>query len=92
MLHQEMPDIPQAIHEKIRGHIGVTVRVLVDRSGAVVGQFMENPGPSRYFARQAAEAAGKWEFVPVDNVGSRVWLLRFEFTRDSATVRVSNAP
>jgi outer membrane biosynthesis protein TonB len=87
-----MPDIPRAIREKVRGHINVAVRVLVDRSGAVVGEFIENAGASRYFARQAADAAGKWQFVPVDEVGSRVWLLRFEFTRESATVRVSNTP
>jgi hypothetical protein len=33
----------------------------------------------------AADAAGKWQFIPTDAHGSRVWLLRFEFTRDGAT-------
>lgn len=91
VLHREMPDIPRAIREKIRGHVNVVVRVLVDPSGNVVGEFLENAGPSRYFARQAGDAAGKWQFASTESPGSRVWMLRFEFTREGATVRVSNA-
>jgi hypothetical protein len=72
---------------KIRGHVNVAVRVLVDPSGNVVGEFFENPGPSRYFARLAGDAAGPWTFAPTDQRAFRVWLLRFEFTRDGATVR-----
>ena len=86
MLHEELPQVTRAISERIHGHIRVTVRVLVDPSGSVVGEFMERSGPSRYFARLAAEAAGKWTFAPTDNHGARVWLLRFEFTRGATTV------
>ncbi len=64
------------------------MRVLVDPAGNVVGEFFENPGPSRYFARMAGDAAGDWKFVPTDEHGSRVWLLRFEFTRADVTVRM----
>jgi serine/threonine protein kinase len=86
VLHEELPQITRAISERIHGHVRVTVRVLVDPSGNVVGEFMEKPGPSRYFARLAAEAAGKWLFAPTDTRGARVWLLRFEFTRGATTV------
>jgi hypothetical protein len=69
----------------------VTVRALVDPAGNVVGEFMENAGPSRYFAGLAADAAGKWKFIPTDNRNSRVWLLRFEFTRDTTTISATTA-
>jgi serine/threonine protein kinase len=86
VLHEELPQVTRAISERIHGHIRVTVRVLVDPSGTVVGEFMERSGSSRYFARLAAEAAGKWVFAPTDTHGARVWLLRFEFTRGATTV------
>ncbi len=87
VLHQQLPDIPRNIREKIRGHVNVTVRVLVDPTGNVVGEFLENAGPSRYFAHQAGDAAIDWKFVPTDGRGPRVWMLKFEFTRAGTTVR-----
>jgi outer membrane biosynthesis protein TonB len=87
VLHQEIPDVPRVILGKIRGHVSVAVRVLVDPSGNVVGEFFENASPSRYFARLAGDAAGAWTFAPTEQRGSRVWLLKFEFTREGATVR-----
>jgi outer membrane biosynthesis protein TonB len=86
VLHEEVPDVLPRIQARIRGHVKVAVRVLVDPSGNVVGQFLEDAGPSRYFARLAGDAAGKWQFAPVEDRASRVWLLRFEFTRSGATV------
>jgi len=86
VLHRVSPDIPRAIQEKIRGHVKVTVRVLVGPSGDVVGEFLESPGPSRYFARLAGDAAGAWKFAPADTHGPRVWLLRFEFERTGVTI------
>jgi outer membrane biosynthesis protein TonB len=65
--------------------------VLVNRDGDVVGQFLEKAGPSRYFARIAGDAAAQWKFVPSEEQGSRVWLLRFEFDRTGATVNASGA-
>jgi serine/threonine-protein kinase len=91
ILHEETPDVPHAISERIRGHVKVTVRVLVDPYGKVVGEFMENAGPSRYFARLASEAAGKWQFIETDNRSPRVWLLRFEFTRGAIAVQATTA-
>jgi Protein kinase domain len=89
VLHEELPEITPPIINRIHGHVRVAVRVLVDPTGNVVGEFMENAGPSTYFARLASDAAGKWKFAPTDARGSRVWLLRFEFTRDGATVDVN---
>jgi serine/threonine protein kinase len=91
VLHQVSPDVPQAIRDKIYGHINVTVRVLVDPSGDVVGEFLEHPGPSRYFARVAGDAAIEWKFAPADSQGSRVWLIHFEFDRDGVTADATAA-
>ena len=87
VLHQEIPDVPRSARESIHGHIQVTVRVTVDRSGNVVDETLEDPGSSKYFTRLATEAARKWRFAPADNQDSRQWLLRFEFTREGATGR-----
>ncbi len=82
-----MPDIPAAILEKIQGRIYVSVRVLVDPEGNIIGALLEEPGPSKYFARRAEEAARQWQFTAEDTRASRVWLLRFKFTRNDITVR-----
>jgi hypothetical protein len=50
-----------------------------------VEETLEKPGPSKYFARLATEAARKWKFVPAGNHDSRQWLLQFEFTRGGAS-------
>lgn len=89
VLHEVRPNVPQAIREKIQGRVGVTVRVLVDPSGNVLGALLENPGPSKYFARLADNAAREWQFVPADNQGTRVWLLRFEFSRGGVAVHAA---
>jgi serine/threonine protein kinase len=89
VLHEEIPNVPRHIRDTIRGHIRVTVRVTADGSGNVVGETLENPGPSKYFARLATEAARKWKFAPAGNHDSRKWLLRFEFTRGGATGRAA---
>jgi TonB family protein len=85
VLHEEIPDVPRRTRDAIRGHIKVAVRVTVDSSGNVVEETLENPGPSKYFARLATEAARKWKFSPAGNHDSRKWLLQFEFTRGGAT-------
>jgi TonB family protein len=85
VLHQEIPNVSRSARESIHGHIKVTVRVTVDRAGEVVGEAVEDPGSSKYFARVATEAARKWKFAPADDQNAREWLLRFEFTRDGTT-------
>ena len=85
MLHEVIPDVPRRTRGTIHGRIKVAVRVTVDSSGNVVDETLENPGPSKYFARLATEAARKWKFAPVDDQDPRKWLLRFEFSRGGAT-------
>jgi TonB family protein len=69
--------------------VKVRVKVNVDRSGNVEDAELESPGPSKYFARAALEAAQLWSFKPA-KVGNRgvlsSWTLQFEFTRDGTTV------
>jgi TonB family protein len=89
VLHEEIPDVSRRTRDSIRGHIKVAVRVTVDSSGNVVDETLENPGPSKYFARLATEAARKWKFAPADDHDSRKWLLQFEFTRGGATGRAT---
>jgi TonB family protein len=91
VVHEEIPIAPRSALETIHGHVKVGVLVIVDRSGNVVDVLLEDPGPSRYFARLAREAARKWRFVPADNEDSREWLLRFEFTRGGATAHAATA-
>ena len=81
IVHQEMPEVSRSARESIRGVIKVGVRVALDRSGNVAAAALENPGSSKYFTHVATEAARQWKFVPADDQASRVWLLRFEFTR-----------
>lgn len=87
VLNEVLPDVPVKISNKIQGRVYVTVRVLVDPSGEVIGVLMENPGPSKYFARLAEQAAHNWQFAPADTEGNRVWLVRFLFTRDGVSAR-----
>jgi len=82
VLHEEIPNVPLHSRETIHGHVKVIVRVTVDPSGTVVSDVLENPGPSKYFARLAGQAASKWKFVPADHQATRQWLVRFEFSRD----------
>jgi outer membrane biosynthesis protein TonB len=89
VLLEVSPEVPQAIREKIRGRVLVTVRVLVDPAGDVIGALMENPGPSKYFARLSGNAAREWKFAPASNRAPRVWLLTFAFTRDGVTARAT---
>ncbi|HEY0680725.1 MAG TPA: protein kinase [Steroidobacter sp.] len=89
VLHEVMPDVPRDIQDKIQGRIYVTVRVLVEPSGNVFAALMENPGPSKYFARLADNASREWQFAPTEEQTDRVWLLTFKFTRDEVSVRAT---
>jgi TonB family protein len=65
------------------------VLVTVNSSGSVVNNTLSNPGPSRYFARLANEAARKWKFAPAPNSSSRRWLVHFEFSREGTKVHAT---
>ena len=91
VLHKEIPNVPRNASSTIRGRINVAVRVTVDSSGTVVGESLEKPGPSSYFARLATTAAKSWKFAPAENRDTREWLLWFEFSRDGATGHAASA-
>ncbi|MDB6014578.1 MAG: serine/threonine protein kinase [Gammaproteobacteria bacterium] len=83
VLHEEIPTVPLSARQTIHGRVKVTVRVTVDKAGSVISDVLETPGPSKYFARVAGQAASKWKFVPAaDGHASRQWLVQFEFSRD----------
>ena len=82
-----MPDVPQSALDTVQGTVRVNVRVQVDRAGNVVGTGLGNPGPSKYFARLAEQAAQKWKFAPSQN-DRREYVLRFEFTESDTRVAV----
>jgi TonB family protein len=85
VVNQVIPDVPQSAKDTIQGTIRVVVRVSVDATGKVVGTTLDTPGPSKYFARLATEAAQKWTFNPDQVDGQPVaseWLLRFDFTAE----------
>jgi outer membrane biosynthesis protein TonB len=90
VLHEEIPNVPLHSRETIHGHVKVIVRVTVDKSGNVVSDVLENPGPSKYFARVAGQAASKWKFAPADHETTRQWLVRFEFSRDGTKANAVN--
>ena len=84
VLRQILPEVPQSASDTIRGTVVVTVRVSVDPSGNVENAELESPGPSRYFARLALQAAQRWRFKPPTIAGRNVvssWTLRFGFTQ-----------
>ena len=85
MVHQEIPNPSHGARDTIHGHVKVVVRVSVDSSGNVVNQSLDTPGPSKYFARLASEAAPKWKFAASNGQQSRQVLLRFEFGREGTT-------
>jgi TonB family protein len=80
-----MPDISDGANRTIHGKFEVKVRISVDAKGDVSDASFDAPGPSKYFANQAMQAARNWKFNPAQADGKPVaseWILRFEFRRD----------
>jgi len=89
VLQRDLADVPQKARDTIRGTVRVSVRVAVDPSGGVVGATFDSPGPSKYFANLALQAARRWEFAPAKVDGRYVpseWILRFKFRRTATKV------
>ena len=83
VLEQIMPDVSPRARATIRGTVHVAVKLHVDTSGNVASAELFSPGPSKYFADQALQAAHRWDFAPAKVAGHAVpseWLVRFEFT------------
>jgi TonB family protein len=93
VLRRVVPTVGPQARDSIRGTVRVSVRVSVDSSGNVVAAALVSPGPSRYFAKLALDAAREWQFIPAKLDGRYApseWLLRFEFT--SAQTQVFPSP
>jgi TonB family protein len=88
VLHQVLPNVPQSAVNTIQGKVKVSVKVVVDASGNVVEATLDSPGPSRYFARLALQAAQEWKFAPpqADGKVPSKWILHFVFSRTGAEV------
>lgn len=86
---QVLPAVPQRARNTIRGRVKVAVLVDVDQSGRVTSATLSSPGPSRYFAKLALNAAQQWQFTAPQVGGQPVpsaWLLRFQFGRTGTQV------
>jgi TonB family protein len=87
VLDQVLPQASAKALSTIRGTVRINVRAQVDAAGAVTNAQLDAPGPSKYFAGLAENAARKWTFSPPEvdqhSVPSE-WLIRFEFTQDGA--------
>jgi TonB family protein len=87
VLDRVLPDVPAKASRTIHGQVAVTVRVTVDASGNVSKATLDSPGPSRYFANLAEQAAPRWKFKPAQIDGKAVpsvWIIRFGF-RETGT-------
>jgi len=83
VLNQVMPEVSPGALATIRGTVRVTVKLHIDPAGNVSSAELFSPGPSKYFADQALQAAHRWDFAPAKVDGHAVasdWLVRFEFT------------
>jgi TonB family protein len=96
VVHTVMPVVSRSARNTIQGRVKVWVRVQVDASGNVVSAVLEFPGPSKYFARLALEAAQGWKFTPAQAHGQFVaseWILQFAFRRiDTEVVPRQTSP
>lgn len=89
VLDQVLPEVSQKARDTIRGRVRVGIKVHVDAAGAVSDAEMDSPGPSKFFADLALQAARKWVFTPPEVNGKSVasaWSLRFVFTQDDTKV------
>jgi TonB family protein len=83
VLEQVLPEPSQKAQATIHGKVSVRVRVHVDAAGSVSGAEFDSPGPSKYFADLALQAARRWDFAPAKVDGHAVpseWLIVFHFT------------
>lgn len=89
VIHRVVPEASQTALDTIRGTVRVSIRAHVNPSGGVSEATIDSPGPSRYFARLAQQAAQQWKFSP--NGTTSDWILRFEFTTTGAKASSAHA-
>ena len=80
--------------DTIHGTLEVRVRARVGSSGSVMETTFESPGPSRYFANRALDAAQRWKFTPLAGMSQNPpeeWILRFDYTKAGIQVSAERA-
>jgi TonB family protein len=84
-INEVLPEVSRSSLNTIRGTIRISMRVVVDPSGAVVAASPIDRGPSRYFEQRSLEASKQWKFAPTAAEGQRTMRVRFAFTRGGVT-------
>jgi TonB family protein len=83
VVKQVQPEVLSGALASIRGEVTVSIRVTANSSGDVTAADFVTPGPSKYFAGKALDAARQWKFRPAtaeEGNAPRVWFLNFAFT------------
>ncbi len=89
VLQQVPPVVSKSAQNTVTGTLRVRIKVAVDAAGNVQKASFVSPGPSKYFARQAMEAAQQWKFAPPQVNGQPVpsaWILHFGFKKSGTEV------
>jgi TonB family protein len=89
VLQQISPVVSKSAQNTISGTIRIRVKVAVDAAGNVEQATFVTEGPSKYFARQAMQAAQQWKFAPPQVNGQAApsaWILHFGFKRSGTEV------
>jgi TonB family protein len=77
--NQVLPQVSQKALSTINGVVRVVTLVHLDASGNVSDAELQEPGPSKYFAAKAQQAAQRWKFNAPEN--GNAWQIRFEFSK-----------
>ena len=85
VLQQVSPVVSRSAQNTISGTIRIRIKVLVDAAGNVENASLISAGPSKYFSRQAMQAAQQWKFSPAQAT-ARAWILHFGFRRSGIEV------
>jgi TonB family protein len=88
-INEVTPKVPQSALNTISGTVRVSVRVTINKEGAVVDATAEDPGPSRYFERLSVDASRKWTFTPANSEEQRTMLVKFNFTREGVSAQAN---
>ena len=91
VVQQPMPAVSKSARDTIHGTIKVRVKVAVDAAGNVQNATFATVGPSKYFARQAMQAAQQWKFVPAQGQDPRTWIVQFGFKRSGTDAALESA-
>jgi TonB family protein len=89
VLQQVEPVVSKSARNTISGTIRISVKVAVDAAGTVEQATFLTEGPSKYFARQAMQAAQQWKFTPPrvnGQAAASAWVLRFGFRKSGTEI------